>query len=67
MTHESLDVLISNRSIRSDKAKRELGYRPRPLAATIRDAYRWFAEQGQLDRRVAARVLARRDPGTAHV
>lgn len=67
MTHESLDVLISNRSIRSDKAKRELGYRPRPLAATVRDAYRWFAEQGQLDRRVAARVLARRDPGAAHV
>lgn len=59
MTHESLDVLISNRSISSDKAKRELDYRPRPLAETVRDAYRWFAEQGMLDRKTRARVLAR--------
>lgn len=56
MTHESLDVLTSNRSIRSDKAKRELGYAPRPLTETVRDAYRWFAEQGMLDPRVAVRV-----------
>jgi dihydroflavonol-4-reductase len=56
MTHESLDVLVSNRSIRSDKAKLELGYSPRPLPHTVRDAYRWFAAQGLLDPRVAARV-----------
>jgi dihydroflavonol-4-reductase len=59
MTHESLDVLVSNRSISSDKAKRELDYRPRPLAETVRDAYRWFAEQGMLDRKTRARVLGR--------
>jgi dihydroflavonol-4-reductase len=59
MTHESLDVLISNRSISSDKARRELDYRPRPLAETVRDAYRWFAEQGMLDLETSARVLAR--------
>ncbi|MFV8755660.1 NAD-dependent epimerase/dehydratase family protein [Nannocystaceae bacterium ST9] len=62
MTHESLDVLISNRSISSDKAKRELDYRPRALAETLRDAYRWFAEQGMLDRRARARVLGRASP-----
>ncbi len=50
LTHESLDVLVSNRSIRTDKAKRELDYRPRPLAETLRDAYRWFAERGPLVR-----------------
>lgn len=59
MTHESLDVLISNRSISSGKAKRELGYRPRPLVETLHDAYRWFAEQGMLDRKASARVLGR--------
>ncbi len=59
MTHESLDVLMSNRSISSERAKRELDYRPRPLAETVRDAYRWFAGQGMVDRRVGARVLAR--------
>lgn len=33
---------------RSDKAADELGYRPRPLAETLRDAYSWYAEKGKL-------------------
>ncbi len=59
LTHESLDVLVSNRSISSAKARRELGYVPRPLPRTVRDAYRWFAEQGRLQGRAGARALGR--------
>jgi len=32
----------------SDRAKRELGYSPRPAAAAIRDAVAWFGEHGYL-------------------
>lgn len=47
-THESLEVLVSNRCISSAKARRELGYRPRPLPETLADTLRWFAEQGRV-------------------
>jgi dihydroflavonol-4-reductase len=33
------------------KAKRDLGYRPRPYVAGLEDAIRWFRENGYLDRR----------------
>lgn len=33
---------------RSDKAAEELGYRPRPLAETLRDTFSWFAGEGKL-------------------
>jgi dihydroflavonol-4-reductase len=59
VTHEALDVLSSNRFVSSDKAKRELGYAPRPFAESVRDAYRWLAEHGKLDPEIRARVLAR--------
>ena len=49
-TRESVDVLVSNRSISSDKARHELGHRPRPLAETVADTLAWFADQGQLSR-----------------
>lgn len=32
----------------SAKAKRELGYKPRPAVEALRDAYRWFLEAGYL-------------------
>ncbi len=32
----------------SEKAERELGYRPRPVEDALRDALRWFAEHGYL-------------------
>ncbi len=41
-TRESLEVLVSNRSISSAKARAELGYSPRPLAKTIADTLAWF-------------------------
>ncbi len=36
--------------VSSQKAMRELGYRPRPLRYGVREAYRWFQEQGDLPR-----------------
>jgi dihydroflavonol-4-reductase len=42
-TRESLEVLVANRSISSGKAKRELGYAPRPLAETVADTLAWLS------------------------
>lgn len=42
-TRESLEILkTSHRMISSEKARRELGYSPRPLEETIRDTLDWF-------------------------
>jgi dihydroflavonol-4-reductase len=50
-TVKSLRVLCeSNRCISHEKASKELGYQPRPIAETIRDSYRWFQEAGMLPR-----------------
>jgi dihydroflavonol-4-reductase len=43
-TPYSLEVLQSNSDISHAKATRELGYRPRPLYESIRDAIHWFIE-----------------------
>jgi len=48
-TPESLGALRANRRISHDKATRELGYAPRPLAETVRDAYAWFRAAGLLE------------------
>jgi dihydroflavonol-4-reductase len=47
-TSESLLALRANRNYLRDKAERELGHRPRPIADSVRDVYRWFAENGRL-------------------
>jgi dihydroflavonol-4-reductase len=57
VTHEALDALSTNRLVSSDKARRELGYAPRPFAESVRDAYRWLAENGKLDPEVSTRVI----------
>jgi dihydroflavonol-4-reductase len=44
-TPYSLEVLRSNANISHDKATRELGYTPRPLYESIRDAVKWFLEK----------------------
>jgi len=44
-TPYSLEVLRSNSNISHAKATRELGYTPRPLYESIRDAVKWFLEQ----------------------
>jgi dihydroflavonol-4-reductase len=43
-TPYSLEVLRSNANISHAKATRELGYTPRPLYESIRDAVKWFLE-----------------------
>jgi dihydroflavonol-4-reductase len=47
-TYESLMTLKhSNRHCSHEKARRELGYHPRPLEETVRGVYEWYmAEQG---------------------
>jgi dihydroflavonol-4-reductase len=45
-TRESLEVLVSNRSISSAKARTELGYAPRALSETVADTLAWLASQG---------------------
>ncbi len=48
LTTESVSILASNSCIRHDKATRELGYTPRPIAETVADTIRWFVEEGML-------------------
>ncbi len=49
-TPYSLEVLQSNSVISHQKASIELGYAPRPLNESIRDAVTWFLEMGQQQR-----------------
>ena len=44
-TDYSLETLQSNSNVSSGKAKRELGYNPRDLAATIKDTVRWLMQK----------------------
>lgn len=44
-TPYSLEVLRSNANISHAKATNELGYKPRPLYDSIRDAVKWFLER----------------------
>jgi dihydroflavonol-4-reductase len=44
-TPYSLEVLQSNSNISHAKATKELGYHPRSLQESIRDAVKWFLER----------------------
>ncbi|MDP4281027.1 MAG: NAD-dependent epimerase/dehydratase family protein [Bacteroidota bacterium] len=49
-TRESLEIIRNgNRCIINDKARKELGYNPRPLEETVADLIRWFDENNMLD------------------
>jgi len=48
LTQESVSILASNSCISHDKATRELGYQPRPIAESLADTVRWFEEAGML-------------------
>ncbi len=50
-TRESLAVLESHGRFNWDKARRDLGYTPRPFAETVRDTYAWFDAAGMLGKR----------------
>lgn len=44
-TKESLDIVIAgNKNILNGKARKELGFNPRPLADSIKDSFIWFKE-----------------------
>jgi dihydroflavonol-4-reductase len=46
-TYKSLQILQQgNRNISSEKARKELGFNPRPLIDSIRDTVNWFRENG---------------------
>ena len=55
-TSESLDALGANKVFVRDKSERELGYRPRPTAESVRDTYRWFAANGRLPTALLDRI-----------
>jgi len=61
LTQESVSILSSNSCISHDKASRELGYHPRPIAETVGDTVRWFEEAGVLTVRPRAGRLAAGD------
>lgn len=48
-TQETLEVLLRcNRNISSLKARRELGFYPRPLAETLKDTFDWHKKVGAI-------------------
>ena len=47
-TRYALETVFSNSDIRSDKARRELGFSPRSLVESVADTLRWYAENGKL-------------------
>ena len=49
-TNEALHALASHPVICDDKARAELGHSPRPIEATLRDAYESFVSLGMLER-----------------
>jgi dihydroflavonol-4-reductase len=46
-TTYSLETINSNSTISYEKARRELGYSPRPLSETVRDTVAWWREYEQ--------------------
>jgi dihydroflavonol-4-reductase len=47
-TPESLHALETDPTVSTAKARRELGYEPRPTEATVADVHAWFREAGML-------------------
>ena len=46
-TYETLEVLVRcNRNISSLKARRQLGFYPRPLSETLKDTFEWYKNSG---------------------
>lgn len=48
MTPDLATTMCWNRRFSSDKAVRELGYRPTPLEVGVQECRRWYEEQGEL-------------------
>lgn len=61
-TSEALVALRANRNYDLGKSGSELGYHPRPTDETVRDTYRWFAENGRLPESLLERIEAQSAP-----
>lgn len=48
LSSDAASTVLSNSSVSSEKARRELGFRSRPLRETIRDTVEWFKSVGML-------------------
>lgn len=49
-TSQSLDLLINSpKNISLEKARKELGYEPRPLEQTLKDTFNWYKENKYLN------------------
>ena len=46
-TTYSIKTLMSNSNVSSDKAKKELGYKPRTLSDTIKDTVQWWKDHAK--------------------
>ncbi len=57
VTPESAAFLSANLTCRSDKAVRELAYRPVPLRTMLEDCYRWMVGEGLLPAPATAKTL----------
>jgi dihydroflavonol-4-reductase len=47
-TGDTLRAISKHRRVSTEKARRELGFRPRPLEETVPETLSWFREQGYL-------------------
>jgi len=47
LTQDTVDILVSGSQISDAKARERLGYAPRPIPDSIRDAVKWHMEQGK--------------------
>ena len=45
-THDALAAMRFAAKVNAEKAKRDIGFNARPLAATLADTHAWFAAQG---------------------
>jgi dihydroflavonol-4-reductase len=49
-TYQSLDILVNSPvNISNAKARKELGYKPRPLEQTLRDAFDWYKKNNYIN------------------
>lgn len=48
LSKDAVNTLLSNSLVSSEKARRELGFKPRPLKETIHDTIEWFKSAGML-------------------
>jgi dihydroflavonol-4-reductase len=65
-TRYALETLASNSFISGEKARRELGYQPRPFSETVRDTVHWLAANPEPNRERAA-APARESPARARI